>query len=196
MTNLNGECESRNMGKIGFIFLVIFMTFMGCSSGSKPLKTFDENIKAPQLIVTPETLSLGAATVMGTDIMLKGTAFGPEEKIMLVLKGIEEKNSDIEITLGFGKTGNDGSFTDEVDAMSKLFNILRADVEYLDNDNKVMIISQPPIPGGIYEVVAVGAVSDRKAKCTLILQDPTFIDNIKDFVGRVFMGKMKKEEEE
>ena len=195
MTNLNGECENRNMGKIGLIFIFVIMICIGCTSGPKSLKTFDENIKGPQLIVAPETFSLGVATVMGTDIIFKGTAFGPGEKIMLVLKGVEEKNSEVEITLGFGKTGDDGKFTAEVDKMSKVFNILQADVEYQDNDKKAVIVSGPPIPEGIYEAEAVGGTSDRKAKCTLILQKPSIVDNIKDAVGRIFLGKIKKEED-
>ena len=79
--------------------------------------------------------------------------------------------------------------------MSKVFNILRADVEYQDNDKKTVLVSGPPIPEGTYEAEAVGATSDRKAKYTLILKKPSIIDGIKDFVGRIFLGKIKKEEE-
>lgn len=195
MTNANGKFNRRNMGKIGLIFVVLIMISIGCGSGPKSLKAFDENIKRPQLIVAPETISLGVASIMGTDIIFKGRAFGPKEKIMLVLRGIDEKNSEVEITLGFGKTGDDGKFTAKVDKMSKVFNILQADVEYQDNDKKTVIVSGPPIPEGIYEAEAVGAKSDRKAKCTLILQKPSIVDNIKDAVGRIFLGKIKKEEE-
>ena len=195
MTDANVKFNRRSMVKIGFIFVVAIMLSIGCSSGPKSLKAFDENIKNPQLIVAPETISLGVATIMGTDIIFKGRAFGPKEKIMLVLRGIDEKNKEVEITLGFGKTGEDGNFTEEVDKMSKVFNILRADAEFLPDDKKVLLISIPPIPEGIYEATAVGNISDRKAKCTLIFQDPTIIDKIKDFVGRVFLGKMKKDED-
>ncbi len=195
MTDANVKFNRRRMVKIGLIFVVTIMLSIGCSSGPKSLKVFDENIKNPQLIVAPETISLGVATIMGTDIILKGRGFGPKEKIMLVLRGIDEKNKEVEITLGFGKTGEDGTFTEEVDKMSKVFNILRADAEFLPDDKKVLLISSPPIPGGIYEATAVGNISDRKAKSTLTFQDPTMIDKIKDFVGRVFLGKMKKDED-
>ncbi len=195
MTDANVKFNRRSMVKIGFIFVATIMLSIGCSSGSKSLKAFDENIKNPQLIVAPETISLGVATIMGTDIIFKGRGFGPKEKIMLVLRGIDEKNKEVEITLGFGKTGEDGNFTEEVDKMSKVFNILRADAEFLPDDKKVLLISIPPIPGGIYEATAVGNISDRKAKCTLTFQDPTIMDKIKDFVGRVFLGKMKKDED-
>lgn len=196
MTDANVKFDRRNMVKIGLILVVTIMLSIGCSSGPKSLKTFDENIKNPQLIVAPETISLGVAAIMGTDIIFNGRAFGPKEKIMLVLRGIDEKNKEVEITLGFGKTGEDGNFIAEVDKMSKVMNILRADVEYQDNDKKTVIVSGPPIPEGIYEARAVGGTSDRKAKCTLILQEPSIIDNIKDAVGRIFLGKIKKEEEE
>ena len=104
MADLNVEFQRHGMGKIGLILIIGIMISMGCTSGPKSLKAFDENIKGPQLIVSPETISLGVATVMGTDIIFKGTAFGPGEKIMLVLRGIEEKNNDVEITLGFSRS--------------------------------------------------------------------------------------------
>jgi hypothetical protein len=55
----------------------------------------------------------------------------------------------------------------------------------------IIIITQPPIPEGVYTTRAVSMKSDRKAECQLVVKGPSLMDKTMDWIGGV-MGKIKK----
>ena len=89
-----------------------------------------------------------------------------------------------------GITNDSTEFVAEVDKVSKIMNILRADYGVGEKGSFVVVIG-PPIPGGKYLATATGYQSDRQASCDFIVKNPTILDRVKDFIGGL-LGKIKK----
>jgi hypothetical protein len=176
---------------LGFLFFAVTV-MIGCAPESPKPKEFDSAIKGPQLIVEPEIVRLGVAKLLGTKIIFRGKGLAPEEKIMIVLSGVEEGNRDVSVPFCFGKTDKDGNFTAEVDKREKIINVLQADINFGKKGASV-VISTPPIPEGKYTAEVVGYRSNRKAACEILLVKPTFTDRLKDWLAGL-LGKIEHEE--
>ena len=170
-----------------FFFIVIFM-FAGCATAKKE---FDPNVTGPQMIVEPETIRLGVAKLMGTEIVFRGKGFEPDDSVFVQLLGVEKKGERVDIPIADGNVDQKGSFTAKVGMITKLTDLLRAKTGMNDKMESVLIITQPPIPEGVYTARAVSMESDRKAECKLTIKGPSCIDSIKDWIGGL-MGKIEK----
>ncbi|NQU03559.1 MAG: hypothetical protein HQ589_05365 [Syntrophaceae bacterium] len=172
-------------------YLVILTALMmtgGCSS--EPAQ-FDKNIKGPQLIVQPESVSLGVAKLLGAKIIFKGIGFRPGEKFMIVLSGGEKTTSQVAVPLSFGQVEKDSTFETEVEKKTKIFNLLRGDVHFGEK-GAIVLITDSPIPTGRYIAKATGYESDKTAQCEMTLKPPSLIDKIKDWLGGL-LGNIEKE---
>ena len=170
-----------------FFFIVIFM-FAGCATAKKE---FDPNVTGPQMIVEPETIRLGVAKLMGTEIVFRGKGFESDYSVFVQLLGVEKKGERVDIPIADGNVDQKGSFTAKVGMITKLTDLLRAKTGMNDKMESVLIITQPPIPEGVYTARAVSMKSDRKAECKLTIKGPSCIDSIKDWIGGL-MGKIEK----
>ena len=185
--------SSRSRCFPGIMMIIALMIIAGCGSEVTKPKDFDSAVEGPQLIVEPDVIRLGVAKLVGTEIIFRGKGFDPDEKIMVVLSGNEEDNREISVPVGFGKADENGLFRAVVEKREKIFNILRADVNFGEKGASIVIMG-PPIPTGTYTAEAFGYNSEKKASCTLTFNEPTVTDQTKDWLGSL-LGKIEYEEE-
>ena len=170
-----------------FFFIVIFM-FAGCATAKKE---FDPNVTGPQMIVEPETIRLGVAKLMGTEIVFRGKGFEPGDSVFVQLLGVEKKGERVDIPIADGNVDQKGGFTAKVGRITKLTDLLRAKLGMNDKMESILIITQPPIPEGVYTLKAVSTESDKTAECTITIKGPSCMDSIKDWIGGL-LGKIEK----
>ena len=170
-----------------FLFIVIFM-FAGCAAVKKE---FDPNVAGPQMIVEPETIRLGVAKLKGNEIVFRGKGFEPDDSVFVQLLGVEKKGKRVDIPIADGNVDQKGFFTAKVGIISKMTDLLRAKIGMNDKMENIIIITQPPIPEGVYTARAVSMISDKKAECKLVAKGPSLMDKIMDWIGGL-MGKIKK----
>jgi len=171
------------------MILALYYLPSGCSSAPK---AFNDAITGPQLIVDPDSVSLGVASLMDTDIVIRGRGFRAGEIVEIEIIGQEEKNQDVQMVISHGQTGEDGGFETRVKDEIKVFGLLNADAKP-GKKGMYIIISQPAVASGVYSIAATGLDSDTVARNTLTLKDPGLIDNLMDSIGGM-LGKIKKEE--
>jgi hypothetical protein len=176
----------------GILLIITLIMIAGCGSEAPKPKDFNSAVEGPQLIVEPDVIRLGVAKLVGTEIIFRGKGFDPDEKIMVVLSGNEEDNREVSIPVGFGKTDENGLFKAIVEKREKIFNILRADVNFGEKGASIVIMG-PPIPTGMYTAEAFGYNSEKKATCLLTFNKPTVTDQTKDWLGSL-LGKIEYEE--
>jgi len=71
--------------------------------------------------------------------------------------------------------------------------ILRGDITFNDKFENVIVISQPPIPKGVYTAKVTSMLSNLTAETKLNLKGPTVIDSLTDWLGKV-TGKIQYKE--
>jgi len=162
-----------------FLIIIIF----GCST---PPKTVDRSASGPQVIVTPEFLRLGVAKLMGTKIVFEGAGFKPGDSVFITLIGPNQ----IKAIVAEGPIRPDGTFKAEVSKLTKAMEILRADIGFDEKFRDFIIITQPPIPEGVYTVKVTSMLSTLTAETKLTVAGPSIIDRLKDWIGKV-TGKIK-----
>jgi len=125
-----------------------------------------------------------------------GKGFQPEDSVFISLLGVKTKDQVVDIPIADGDVDNNGYFNVELgsDLIAMVFKIgvlLRAKSGVNEKGEKFIIISQPPIPEGIYTVRAVSMESDKTAECKITIKGPSLLDRIKDWIGGL-LGKIKK----
>jgi len=179
--------------KGGLISIIVIFMVTDCATAQKE---FDTKITGPQMIIEPDTIRLGVAKVMGTQIVFMGKGFQPEDSVFISLLGVKTKDQVVDIPIADGDVDNNGYFNVELgsDLIAMVFKIgvlLRAKSGVNEKGEKFIIISQPPIPEGIYTVKAVSMESDKTAECKLTIKGPSILDRMKDWMGGL-MGKIEK----
>lgn len=161
----------------------------GCSS---PPKTLDRSISGPQVIVNPETIRLGVAKVLDTVIVFEGSGFKPKESIFIGLLGPNQTK----LVVAEATIQPDGTFKAEVSKLTRITEILRANASFeIDKKYKeFVIISQPPIPEGVYTARVTCMSSDMTAETKLTAKGPSIVDSTKDLLGRM-LGKIRYKKE-
>jgi len=170
-----------------FVSLVSVCLFIlsGCSS---PPKKLDPSKSGPQVIVNPETIRLGIAKVLDTKIFFEGSGFKPKDSIYIELFGPNQTKLVVAESL----IQPDGTFKAEVSKLTKITEILRADASFeIEKKYKeFVIITQPPIPEGIYTAKVTCMSSDMTAETKLTVKGPSIVDSTKDFLGKM-LGKIR-----
>ena len=174
--------------KCVLIFFVMIFMFAGCATAKKE---FDPNVTGPQMIVEPEAIRLGVAKLKGTEIVFRGKGFEPDDSVFVQLLGVEKKGERVDIPIADGNVDQKGRFTAKVGIITKVTDLLRAKIGMNDKMENIIIITQPPIPEGVYTLKAVSMESDKSAECTLTIKGPSCMDSIKDWIGGL-MGKIEK----
>lgn len=156
---------------------------LGCSN---PPKTLDRSISGPQMIVNPETIRLGVAKVMGTEIAFEGAGFKPGDSVLITLVGPQETK----VIAAEAPIKPDGTFMAKVSKLTRAMEILRADIGFDENFKDYIIITQPPIPEGVYTAKGESMISKLTAETKLTVKGPTVVDSLKDWIGKV-TGKIQ-----
>ena len=161
---------------------------MGCATAPGGL---DPNIKGPQVVVQPEAVTLGVASVTRTPIVFMGKGFQPDDSVFIELLGVEKKGEKVNVPIADAEVDANGCFTAKVSTLVKVTELLRAKLGSNKKMETTIIITQPTIPPGVYTAKAVSMESDAKADCKLNLMAPYSWDKFKDRIG-VRKGKIVK----
>ena len=168
--------------------LMIFVCLIMVSGCASPPKTLDPSVSGPQMIVNPETVRLGVAKVLDTKILFEGSGFKPKDSTYIELLGPKQTK----LVVAEALIQPDGTFKAEVGKLAKITEILRADASF-EIDKKYrefVIITQPPIPEGIYTAKVICLSSDLTAETKLTIKGPSIVDSTKDLLGRI-LGKIR-----
>lgn len=160
----------------------------GCAS---PPKTLDRSVTGPQVIVNPGFIRLGVAKLMDTIIVFEGSGFKPGDSMFITLVGPNETKAIV----AEAPIQPDGTFKAElgkssISKLTKAMEILRADIVPNEKFEPVVVISQPPIPKGVYTVKVTSMMSPLTAETKLEVKGPTVIDSVMDWIGGL-TGKIK-----
>ncbi|MBN1473314.1 MAG: hypothetical protein JW914_01745 [Syntrophaceae bacterium] len=170
-----------------FIVGASFLIY-GCASAPK---TLDPAVSAPQLIVNPETISLGAANLLGAKIIFEGSGFKAADSVFVSLIGSD--GAEV-AAIADGKVGADGKFTTAVGTLAKVTGILKGTVsgKYKKDGSydQFVVLTGPPIPAGTYTAKATSMLSDRSAETKLIIKEASIGDSLKDWLGKR-LGKIQ-----
>jgi len=166
----------------GFAFVLF-----GCANP----RTLDRSVSGPQVIVNPETIRLGVAKLMGTKIVFEGSGFKPGDSMFITLIGPNQTKAIV----AEAPIKPDGTFRAEVGdssaaKLTKAMEILKADITMNEKFEPVVVISQPPIPEGVYTVKVTSMLSDLTAETKLNVKGPSIIDKVKDWIGKL-TGKIE-----
>jgi hypothetical protein len=154
-----------------------------------PSRTLDRSVSGPQIIVNPESIRLGVAKLMGTNIVFEGSGFKPKDSIFITLIGPNK----VEAIVAEAPIKPDGTFKAEVSKLTKAMEILRADIGFNEKFKEIIIITQLPIPVGVYTVKVTSMLSDLTAQTKLTVKGPSIIDSLKDWIGGL-TGKIQHKE--
>jgi len=163
-----------------FIYLIIIW---GCSNTPKKL---DRSVSRPQVIVHPESIRLGVAKVMGTEIVFEGAGFKPGDSVLIILMGPKETK----VIAAEAAINPDGTFIAKVSKLTRAMEILRADIGFDEKFRDFIIITQPPIPEGVYTAKVEGMLAKQAAETKLTVKGPSVVDSIKDWLGSL-TGKIQ-----
>lgn len=175
-------------GKFGLVLLLVSFMFLACCGAPKK---FNPDISGPQMMVEPETISLGIAKLKDTRIVFRGKGFQPKDSVFVELLDVKKDNQVVDVPVADGKVDDSGYFNAQVGIISKVTDFLRAKVGMNEEMESIIIVTRPPIPEGTYTARAVSMESEKTADCELEIEGPSLIDSMVDWLGGL-MGKIKK----
>lgn len=168
--------------------LFLFFSVSGCSNTPN---TLDRTLSGPQVVVNPGSIRLGVAKLMDTVIVFEGSGFKPGDSIFITLHGPQETQAIV----AEANIQPDGTFRAELGKspmakLTKAMEILKADIIPNEKFEPVVVITQPPIPTGIYKVKVNSMLSPLTAETTLKVEKATVIDRLMDWIGKL-TGKIE-----
>jgi hypothetical protein len=169
------------------IFSALFL-FSGCGA---PGKTLDKSIKGPQLIVNPDSVTLGVVGLLKSKVIFSGSGFQPKDSVFIKLLDVPLQGKKVDVPIASGNVGDDGTFHAPVGTFVKVTDILRAKTKLDDELQNVIVITGPPMAEGTYTALAESMLSEKKAECTFKVEGPSVMDGIKDWLGGL-LGKIEK----
>jgi len=176
----------NNHQKISLWKLTILACLIIVSGCASPPKTLDPSISGPQLIVNPETVRLGVVKMRDTNIVFEGSGFRPGDSVLITLTGPNETK----VVAAEAPIQQDGTFKAAVPPLTKIMEFLRGDVTFDEKFQNIVVISQPPIPKGVYKAKVECMISKETAETKLTVKGKTVIDSLKDWIGKL-TGKIQ-----
>jgi len=182
----HGERQRARIGA-GLFLPVFFALLVGCAAA--PPKEFDPNIREPQMIVEPESVSLGVAAMSGAKIVFKGQGFKPKDSVFIQLLSVKKGDKVVHVPVADAEIDDKGGFQAQVGTLVKVSEFLNAAIGSNEKMENIIVVTQPPMPAGTYTARAVSMESDKIAVCRLTLTEPSVMDKFKDWLGGV-LGKI------
>jgi len=173
------------------ISLLILSSVFLTSGCSEAIKTLDQGIKGPQIIVNPGTVRLGIAKMKGAKIVFSGSGFEPGDSVFIKLLNVPVNGKNVDLSVAAADVDKNGTFNAKIGILTKISDFLRAKLGSNEKMENIIIITGPPMPAGAYTARAVSMLSDKKAECTLNVKGPSLIDRLKDWLGTL-LGKIVK----
>ncbi len=190
MSSMQKKMFSKLLFLAGLFVLGGSFLFSGCAGAPTAPATLDPAVSKPQLIVNPESISLGVAKLTGTKIVFEGSGFNPDDSVFITLFGPNKT----EVAVANGKVGRDGKFAAPVGTLAKVSGILKGTVsgKYAADGayDQFIVLTQPPIPAGVYTAKATSMLSNRTAETKFTIEEPSGGDSLKDWLGGL-MGKIQ-----
>jgi hypothetical protein len=187
MVNQKKGFVLKLMVSVSIISVCLFM-LSGCSS---PPKTLDRSVSRPQVIVNPETIRLGVAKLMATNIVFEGAGFKPGDSIFITLLGPKETKAIVaEAPIKPDATFKAELGESSMSKLTKVMEILRGDIVADEKYQPIVVITQPPIPEGIYTVKVTSMLSNLTAETRMTVKGPSIMDSLKDWIGKL-TGKIQ-----
>ena len=123
-----------------------------------------------------------------TNIVFEGGGFEPKagDSVLITLTGPNETK----VIAAEAPIKQDGTFKAPVPPLTKIMEFLRGDVTFNEKFENVVIISQPPIPKGVYTAKVESMISKQTAETKLTVKGKTVIDSFKDWIGKL-KGKIQ-----
>jgi hypothetical protein len=186
-----GEIEMSTIQKVGLWSLIILACLIIVSGCSSPPKKLDPSIKGPQLIVNPECVRLGVVKMRDTNIVFEGSGFNARagDSVLITLTG----PSETKVIAAEAPIQSDGTFKATVPPLTKIMEFLRADVTFNEKFENIVVISQPPIPKGVYTAKVESMMSKQTAETKLTVKGKTVINSFKDWIGKL-KGRIRYKE--
>jgi hypothetical protein len=174
--------------KGGVLVLMILICLIAVSGCSTPPRKLDPSVSGPQVIVNPETVRLGVVKMRDTNIVFEGSGFQAKagDSVLITLKGPMET----QVVAAEAPIQPDGKFKATVPPLTKIMEFLKADVTFDEKFQNVVIISQPPIPKGVYTAKVESMLSKQTAETKLTVKGKTVVDSLKDWIGKL-TGKIQ-----
>ena len=181
----------NNHQKISLWKLTILACLIIVSGCASPPKTLDPSISGPQLIVNPETVRLGVVKMRDTNIVFEGSGFQAKagDSVLIILTGPNETK----VIAAEAPIQQNGTFKATVPPLTKIMEFLKADVTFNEKFENVVVISQPPIPKGVYKAKVESMISKETTETKLTVKGKTVIDSLKDWIGKL-KGKIQYKE--
>ena len=157
---------------------------------------FPSFTRPPGVAVAPDSISLGIANLMDTEIVFQGWGFKPDDSVFISLLRCEDFEL-MEVIVGGGRVDPDGTFKATVTPLTKVVDILKGDIliDTYSEDGEyghTLLITQETIPAGDYLVRATSLMADEVAETWVTIKDPSLADRLKDWVG-IKLGRIKDE---
>jgi len=165
--------------------MILTWLFAGLSCAGT-LKTLDPSISGAQVIVNPETVYLGVVKLRDTNLVFEGAGFKPGDSIFITLVGPQ----DTKVIAAEAPIKPDGTFKAAVPPLTKIMEILRAEVIINEKFENVVVISQPPIPEGIYTAKVTSMLANLTAETKLTVKGPSVMNRMVDWIGKI-TGKIQ-----
>jgi hypothetical protein len=172
----------------GLFLIMALLLLVGCATAPKE---FDPAVMGPQVIVNPEEVSLGVASITGTPIVFKGKGFDPEDSVFIQLISVMKGTDTVHVPIADAEVDRDGRFEAKVSTLVKVSEFLNAKIGSNEKMENVIVVTRPPIEARTYTARAVSMMSDKIAVCKLVVKEPSFMDRFKDWLGGV-LGKIEK----
>jgi hypothetical protein len=180
-------CKEKKIIFRRLMILTCLIIVWGCTSTPK---TLDPSVSGPQAIVNPETIRLSVSKLKDTNIIFEGSGFKSGDSVLVTLLGPNETR----VFVAEAPIKPDGTFKAPVPPLTKFMEFLRADVTFDEKFQNVIVISQPPIPEGVYTARVGSMISKQTAETKLTVKGPSIIDRVKDWIGGL-TGKIKHKKE-
>jgi len=176
-------CKEKKIILWSLTLLTFLIIVWSC--GGTP-RTLDPSVSGPQAIVNPETIRLSVSKLKDTHIVFEGSGFKSGDSVLVTLVGPNETR----LSVAEAPVKPDGTFKAPVPPLTRFMEILRADITFDEKFQNVVVISQPPIPEGVYTVRVRSMISKESAETKLNVKGPSIIDSLKDWIGGL-TGKIR-----
>ncbi len=165
------------------LLIITCILIMPCCSTEQ---TPDCTDKKSQVVVNPDAISLSFAALVPEKIVFKGCGFNPGESILVEMLQVQKGGEKIDLAIANAQVKDDGTFEAEIGPVTKISEFMRAKI---DAENNVVIVTGAPMHEGIYDVRVSSLMSDSAAGCTIMVNEPSIIDRVKDWIGKL-LGKI------
>lgn len=169
--------------------LGVSLFFLLACSVQPEMKQFSPGVSGPQLLVEPDTVSLGVAELLATKIVFRGKGFMPGDSVCIKILGTDQDGRPLELPIASAIVDKQGYFVARVQKLAKITEIIRADISLNSEMQPKVVLTKPPVPAKTYNVLAESLEAGLTAKGKITFKDPSFGERLVDKIGEA-QGKI------